>query len=414
MVGRRILLAAGGMAVLAFFYELVATEFLFVNFLVAIVTYSAFLPVLLMDGRRLASRALLEKMLAMIAWMIAAQAAVGVTQAVYGASQTGSFGGANGDYVEGTIHPSLDAEFAFGNPMFACNMALMLLASLALPAALSRGRKLVLLAGTVALVLASVVHVLGFLVVSVVTASFLVSLFGKADGRFGGAGKVRARAGLALIVLTVSGLTYVALPGNIERVGDTLARAFDVDELAVPRSIMLYRVATELPAEEPLQPVIGVGPGQFCSRASLIVSGMYLGSPDSPKVLPLVSPRTTRLAADYCITLLLVLANSTSPLGSSEQPFFSVLSVYTETGFVGLSVLLVLVVVLLRQVIRRARQEPSVKTWAVLFAAGVLFVGLLGLQQNYWELPQAIFVGLLLLKVLHSNILYASAETGER
>ena len=38
-------------------------------------------------------------------------------------------------------------------------------------------------------------------------------------------------------------------------------------------------------------------------------------------------------------------------------------------------------------------------------AFGVMLFGALGLEENYWEVPQAVLVGLMLIKLLYANLM---------
>ncbi len=280
----RLVLAAGTACAVGVFYELVAPEFLIANYLLALVTYSAVLPLVVMDTRTLASTKLYSRTVRVIVVMLAVEGTVGIVQAVHGAIETGSFGGANGDYVAGTIHPYLTAELAFSNPVFAVNMTIMLVATLALPE-FARGRLRALVLGAIALVLASVVHVLVFLVIAVVFAVATTRRTGRTAKR---------RLGTLMVAgALVAGFGYFALSDNLAGISRVGAQAIDLEAVDIPRAILLSRVATELPEDAPVQPYIGLGPGQFSSRASLIASGLYLGGPDSPRPVPLLSSQAT-------------------------------------------------------------------------------------------------------------------------
>jgi len=94
--------------------------------------------------------------------------------------------------------------------------------------------------------------------------------------------------------------------------------------------------------------------------------------------------------------------NSTS---STFQPYFSWLSVYGELGAVGFALSLFLCIYLVINVKRHVR-SPAQRLSAASFGAGVLFIFLLGMQDNYWEVSQGIFVGLILLKVQYASLIY--------
>ncbi len=395
----RLVVVVGGAVGLGAFYELAAEDLLVTNYVLALITYSAILPVLVVESRSIASIALFEKQAGVALRLLAVEGVVGTIQAIYGATETGSFGGANGDHVAGTIHPYLSAELAFSNPVFAVNMAVMILACLAVPN-LARRRSLSLALGGIALVLASVVHVLVFLVAAIAFALLTTR-------RTKGAPRRRLRVGrLAVVGALVAGVGYVALADNLEGISRVGAQAIDLDAVDIPRAILLSRVFSELPDDAPEQPYIGLGPGQFSSRASLIASGLYLGGPDSPRPVPLLSPQATRLASSYCFSLLVAYKESDLVIGSTEQPFFSMLSIYTELGIIGLAIVLGWLVVIIRRVQRRVRERPELYTRGLMFVTAVGFFTLIGLQDNYWESPQALLIGLLMLHVLYATIMY--------
>lgn len=385
-------------------YNLIVREFLAVNYLVAVVTYSTVIPILVIDNRWLASRALLDKMIAVMVPMIFLQGVIGIVQAVYGATQSGTFSNDNGDHVAGTIYPHLDAEHAFSNPMFAVNMALMLLACLSLPSALDGGRRKAMIVGAVSLVLASVLHVLVFLVVAIVVAMVFVRA-PRTDGAPSG-----PRNRLLILLVLIAGLSYVALPENVASISRVAETAFDLEAVDIPRAIMLGRVLFDLPDEDAAQPYVGLGPGQFSSRASLIMSGVYLGGDDAPKALPFVTPRVTRLANDYCIALMLGARDTGADVGSTQQPFFSWLNVYTEAGVLGMIVVFGSIVRLLLRVRAHCRRRSEVRVQALVCCAGVLLLVMLGWQADYWEVPQAILVGVLVFKVIYANVMYPLSD----
>lgn len=398
----RLVLVGIAAVALGLFYEVVAEDFLVTNYLLALVTYSAVLPLLVIDSRSLASPVLYAKLVRFTIGMVGVQGVVGIVQAIHGAMVTGSFGGANGDYVTGTIHPFLSAELAFSNPMFAVNMSIMMIACLATPDQV-RSRIRAFALGGVALVLASVVHVLVFLV-----AAFGFALV---TTRRRTVAPRRKLGSLGIVAILIAGLAYGALRDNLAGITRVGAQMVDLEAVDIPRAILLGRVFTELPDDAPLQPYLGLGPGQFSSRASLIASGLYLGGPDSPRPVPLLSTQATRLASTYCFSLLVAYKESDLTIGSSEQPFFSWLSIYTELGGIGLVAIFGLLYATIRRVQARLSTDPSLYGPGVAFVTGAGFLTLIGLQDNYWESPQALLIGVLLLKVLYARIMYAEPSS---
>ncbi|HEY6034982.1 MAG TPA: hypothetical protein VIV58_12000, partial [Kofleriaceae bacterium] len=91
-------------------------------------------------------------------------------------------------------------------------------------------------------------------------------------------------------------------------------------------------------------------------------------------------------------------------------PFFSMLSIYTELGLVGLVAVLGSLVVVIRRVQRRVRERPELHTKGLAFVTGTGFFTLIALQDNYWEAPQAMLIGILLLQVLYATIMYRPTD----
>ncbi len=130
--------------------------------LISIITFFAFIPIVVIPWRFLSGEWLMPRLLRWVRLIVILQASLGIVQALYGFLQTRSFDLGNGDYVEGTIHPALATESSFSNPMFAVNMTVLIL--FMLPSLLTQRKYLfVILFGLVVLILASVVHVLFFL-----------------------------------------------------------------------------------------------------------------------------------------------------------------------------------------------------------------------------------------------------------
>lgn len=387
-------------AILPVFYYLLVAEFLITNYLLAVLTYSTAIPILVIDGRALASRELLHRTVVATSTMVGIQGVIGVVQALYGVAETGTFSFSTGDRVMGTIHPSLTAEGLGANPMFAINMALMLLACLLLPHMDRKRGRAAFYVGTCALVFASVIHVLVLLVVAGVTAVVLT----RTRKLSRGAGRLARTIAIASVL--AGAFTYFAMRENIAQLGSTVETTLDLEAGLTPRTVLLYGVVTELPEDAPSQPLVGLGPGQFSSRASLIASGLFVGGPESPRAVPLLTPQSTQLAQDYCFSLLMTYASQLDYIGSSQQPFFSVLSIYTELGIVGLALIALWLVRLFLRIRRRVLEQPELRFLSAIFVAGTSLVFLIGIVENYWEMPQAILIGALVLKVMHANIVH--------
>ena len=369
-------------------YAIFTPEFLVHSALISFLTYSSFLVVLAIPGRFLTSVTLLDRMLKWVYWFIIIEALVGIVQGLYGFTQTGTLDAANGDYVEGTIHPALASELSLSNPMFAINMAFLLLAIM--PNLILRGKGYIALTlGVVSLILASVLHVLLMFAVAAVLA---ILFFWPISLRR----RMTYIAGLGLIIAMI--LAFFALRRNFST-ADSFARQLLSGESF--RSIAIERAVVDMPRDYPLLPLLGLGPGQFSSRAGLIGTGLYFGSPNNPRPIPLLPKGMTKAFKENTLDLWLEIAALNArgvSVGSTHKPFLSWLSVYIEWGVVALVGIFCFVIFLLVRVRLVIHSYPQ-RILATVFGTGLLLLLFIGAQENYWEVPQAILVGLLILKV---------------
>ena len=127
---------------------------------------------------------------------------------------------------------------------------------------------------------------------------------------------------------------------------------------------------------------------------------------EDPRSIPLISGNFSPALSDYLLDLWVDASDVKAYGGSSSaKPFFSWMSVYTEFGGPVLLGVFVYAALLLRKMKARAK-SPTQKWMAVSVAAGIVFLLLLGFQENYWEVPQAILVGLMLVQVMYANVVY--------
>ena len=380
-------------------YIILTPGFVIHSAILSVLTYSSFLVILVIPGRFVSSLELLDRILTWARWIVVIQALVGITQGFYGFMQTGSLDVSNGDFVEGTIHPALAAELAFSNPMFAVNMAFLLLAIL--PDLMLRRKGYVpVLLGVISLILASVLHVLLMLAVAGLLAVFI---FWPVSFRR----RMTYLVGIGLVFALI--LASFALRKNFRTV-DGFARQLLRGESY--RSIAVQRAVVEMPREYPLLPIMGLGPGQFSSRAGLIGTGLYFGGPNNPRPLPLLPTGMSQAFEENILDLWLEIAAlnaSGYAVGSTHKPYLSWLSVFVEWGILALAAIFIVVLYLLVRVRLVVHSYPQrILSWS--FGTGLLLVLLLGMQENYWEIPQAILVGLLILKVQYVILMDADAR----
>jgi hypothetical protein len=381
------------------FYAIVNSRFIVVGGLLAGITYGTYFLLAIIPVRLLANKNLLDRISKLVCWALVVEASFGISQAVVAGLESQSFDAGNGDVVSGTINPSLTPDGGLSNPMFAANVCFMLL--MLIPSLIGKKRFVYIpfVLGAVAFVLASVMHLIIFGTIAI-AISYLVF-----KPPIPGLGRARFVTASLLIPI----LAGVLLAGNFGALPD-FATSFGGGDH--PKAEVLQRALVEMPREYPAMRFIGLGPGQFSSRAALIATGFYFGGITDPKSLPFIREQVSAPLSDYLLDLWID-ASDEARYGNSStaKPFFSWVSVYTEFGaplFIGIFVYCLVLVKRMRGFAR----TPEQKWLAASAGTGIVFFLLMGFQENYWEVPQAVLVGLMLVQLLYANVVYRSKEIG--
>ncbi len=391
---------------LFYIYYLVYDSFVIQNYLLAFLTYSSFYILLFVDNKKLSSNKLLKQILRVCLIVFTFEAFYGLIQAIYGFHIRGYFFGDSGDFVEGTIHPQLNTEAAFSNPMFAVNMTMLLLGVLVLKKRHNKNVGISLLPGVLALLLASVIHVIIFFLIAVFVTAIV---FYKKELFNLGFGKIKWRFSSFMIIGVISIAVIALIFNRKDQIAD-LGNQYLLNE--IPRAIVTNNFLNEIVPENKEVIFIGLGPGQFSSRASLIGSGNYLGGINNPKSVPFLKSKSNYFADQYIIAQMEATADITY-FGSSQQPYYSWLSVISEFGFIAFVLMVAFVLLLIKKLKTKSIVEPDKRFLSAVTSVGIIFLFLLGMQENYYEIPQAIFIGVLLLQVMYANVIYGKNEPVE-
>lgn len=407
-------LVLGLYAYIGLIYYALMPEFLSLNYALFALTASSFL-ILFYDLRPIASPLALRKMAVIALVVVFLEAIYGIVQGVVRAAVTGGFDIANGDVVRGTIEPGFTPEAGGGNVIFAILISTLLLFVFSVSEKTGPINRIVLykfsrlqlnipfisLIMTVTIflawVLASVLHTILFFIIAATAAIFFltkVNLTKKASTMVKAKHRGRTIIGLTLIILSLVVFAVVILPRNIQTIPYFFNQNLRINEYSPSgKARATYYTLYLVPKKVGLQPLIGLGPGQYSSRASLIRSGEYLrgGIP--------FEAAATSLAEQYIITLWVnqFKNNPGSGGGSSFFPYYSWLSLYSETGVMGL---LIVGFILWRGfwTFRKYRSLVSPRLNLGLMTM-LFYVVLLGIQDNYWEFTQAIFPAILILRL---------------
>ena len=312
---------------------------------------------------------------------------IGIMQAIHGFEIYGTFDSSIGDFVTGTISP-FAPDFSSSNPMFAVNVCFIVL--FLCPAARKNLKlKIIIFFGILSLLFSSVMHIISFFLISIFFGFLMCSKI-----------EIRKHFKFSFVIIFFFAFLFVTQKGNLT-LFESYANLFL--EGKIPKVAVTRIALTELPDGQLTRYCFGVGPGQFVSRAGLIGTGMYLGTLSNPKKLPFLPTGISQYVKRYLLDLWEISEEDPGFGGSFlAKPWYSWLAVFTEYGILGVLFLLGMVGWILLEV-RRSSHFQKMQWEGGCFAAGVFFFILIGTVENYWEITQAIFCGVLLLKIQFSR-----------
>jgi hypothetical protein len=393
---RNLIIIGMGFIVLTLFHAAFGPPFLWQNAILWLLTHGALFFLLAVPTRGLYSEELMAKTIRVAVFFLVFESLWGIGQAFQGYAAFGSFDGAIGDYVSGTISPFAPAR-SFSNPIFAVNIAVLVMFASA------AGRKskktyLGLILGTLALLFTSVLHLILLFFVAFGLSQLILRRWGFRRTFLVASVGLSLFTGLLLTQRTNLGLyqTYAEL----------------ILENRLPKVEITRRVVMEIAPQDPLFAFFGYGPGQFVSRAGLMGSGRYLGSPENPRKLPLIPAEISVPVRLHVLDLWEESLTQPGFGGSAmAKPWYSWLVVGSELGLVGLMSTLALIGISLFRVVRSDNFFAQGQ-WGGFLVFVLLFFSGIGLVENYWETTQAVFVGILLGKLAFSKSV-APSETDD-
>lgn len=381
------------------YQRLYIQEFNKLSFYLGIFTYSSFYPILLLDSRKFRSKLLLSRIVKFCGVFFAFQGVIGIIQAFYGFLVFGTFDSANGDHVEGTVHLSLPSELSFANPIFSCNMICLLVIILVGKFSKIKNTPLYfIIPGVLSILLGSVIHqIMIFVVAILMTVTYLPKPKAISNLKT----KLNSKIYIGLVIAAIPMVLFLGrnLSGLIAIPRDIFLKD------GIPKAIVTKHILIDVPQEYPHAPSFGLGLGQFSSRAGLIASGIYLGSPEAPKKLPIFGIKTNSIAQKYVFDVI-VEFSKISYFGSTQKPYYSLLSVYSEFGIVGFLIISLLFARFIYKTRRNVKDGND--ELALFYAFGIVCISLfilgLGIQVNYYEVVQAIFLGVLIVQLLKAQL----------
>lgn len=380
-------------AVATVVYIALYPDFVAQNSIISFFTLSSFFPLLTIPTSWLRGETLYLRVVKALTVMVVVQSIIGMMQFIYGMVRLGGLARAVGDHVEGTIdlHPAPYAGAA--TSIYIVNMGLCLIALGILLADGHRRARIPIILGTLSFVLTDRVHVIAIMGAALAVGFVLCR---PQLGRRGQGVPLVAIACTVVIVILTSIISY-------QRVGDTSMKLEKTFAGKNEKYELFRTVLFTLPDHYPLVQVVGLGPGQFCSRASAISAG-YLGTIPPPFKFTSSTPFTMH-------GLWLWKQHYGSRYrGSVERPSSSWFSIISEFGFPFFFLICGSVAYVILRILRTMRTVTD-RRKAFAIISGILFLFGIGAADFYWEICQSVFVGALTLKLLYANYMRTSAES---
>lgn len=396
LLGIYVLVVTGYYIFYSFYYD----KYVLPASVVSLLTYSSFVFLIVMPSSVLITTNQMKNLYKLIVASILVEGIIGVIQYIIVASLDYTWVSV-GDLVQGTVgflsvfNPN---KVGFGGVIYAILMTQYIL--FATPQVLiNKKGYIILIIGVIALCCTITLHVILSLIIAIVLTSLL---FQKASV-FNLNNMLKAAMSMSIFLI----LFAVISPNNFKL---TLSYVKSYSEFKSLKIIATGKTVVTIPSDNPYSIVIGLGPGQYTSRAGLILSGKYLGggklngSSFPPVIISNPIQKYALAEIDEYLT------NPTYGTSTMSTPYYSYLSVLTEFGLPIFCLLLMGIVRYLFKLRKKyflLSQFPETKMdryYAFICASSIIFLCMISFFENYLEVPQAIFPGLLLL-FLHTTFL---------
>lgn len=370
--------------ILSSYWLIYPFEFLFLNAFFSLITYSLLILVLCVPSKGLGDPLLIKRMGMFLFPVVIVQSIIGLLQATAAFLKTGSFDGMNGDVVEGTLHLPLESSLTFSNPLYSMNLIVMLV-FLIYVGKLFKKINWILFApiAAMAILLASVMHLTLLIIFAFIANSLLSSKFKS---------KLNVKNAITFVTLfLIISISIAAFQGE----NMTLIRNY-YEQMVLYRPtkvITLENFFINMPKESLTPLLVGTGPGQFSSKASMLLSSTYIES-DFFGSFP---------AREITVENYLIPFENTPKTRQSalHKPFFSVFSIITEFGLIGFF----FIILLFRRIIKKLKKirpfEKNLGNAVLIFSYYTFFCGFL---EFYWETPHAMILLVILIKPLYAYL----------
>lgn len=387
---------------LAYFF--INKNFLWFNFGFWLLTNSSYL-LLIVSFSEIADDNLLKRMTSLTFKILLLEACLGIIQVLFNVIFiTHGFDGATGDAAMGTVNPTFGAGDGKGSNVYYA-IGLSALGTLVFLSHKYQRKKVpsllyaVLVIGWIA---ASVMHSIFLLIAAILISIFVFITFTSKKKSAGIGNQLKAVRKISLGVTIVVICLFTFLPGNVRLLRNYYDQSFGLENLKSTKSIATVVTVFGLSQDKPFQKYIGLGPGQYCSRAGMILSGTYLAQGKLQFVKSL-SPDLDK----YILPIWLEYLSWDFQAGSTYFPFFSWLSLYGEFGILGWLIVLALIIFVCKKIISLTNTSNIYLVLSLLILVFYLF--LLGIQDNYWEWSQFV----LPIVIFAKTVYYIAKKTAQ-
>jgi len=382
------------------FYKIVNEKFIVQNSILSILTYGSFLFLIVLTKKTDVTQEDFIKYIKVIKLFILLESFLGISQVVlFVILHGGNFDSSTWDMAQGTLNPLsfLIPLGNFNNQIYTVNLLSLLL--FYTPYAVFQRKGIwVCVLGLLAILAASVWHMfLAFLL----AALMITFYFTRTLLRFSS-----TRVLIVFFVISIFSVTIALQPSNFSLVSYYFGK---ITSDQSPKTAVTVASVSELPKEFPWVYIIGLGPGQYTSRAGLIGTGRYFGEFKDPKKLLFLTPEVSHAFNEYVYDQWEGVAMNPKKYGNStmSRPFYSIMSILIEFGYVVFIVILITILIYfvkIKRLYQRRLKENDLLGSLYVLSCGifVLFLILISLFENYLEVAHAIFLGLVLYKYFYA------------
>jgi len=350
------------------------------NSIICFFTYSSLIPLLVISNHKLAGGKLIIKICTFMIPVLWLECSVGILQGFYGIVSSGGMHGHFGDFVEGTIHLHPLPKKSLSNAMFSTNMTFGILGLLYLRKfKKSFFNDLLLALCFFTLCLASVIHLIAFFILALLAALVTANI---------STHKNKSRTIPSLVLIIFASIIFIGIAGKNITAIDKRIENIRFGQNYKTRAYTDYFSRAQ---KEKKLLFLGAGPGQYGSRAALISAGY----------LSFLPPGFSIQNSKYFDEMMF--NNWISWLGqwwrsATNSPGSSIFALLSEFGLISFFLIFAGV-----QISRKFIKHSTDTLNTIIFLGGLFYIISIGLIDLYWEIPQAVFIGCLFLKVLYAQ-----------